>query len=175
MLDVDEQANDFRPLAAEGSFVVLRDGTIGSANERAAAAFGSTIRRFVGDSLTSPAFEAIATDGRPVPAEEWPTSVALTTGRAVRDVELGIRAVGVTTWWWVSCQPLVDESADVVAVSCSLTPVVTVGSISGNRLPPRLTDAATGAVDLEALAELAGLALPEVVPAIPASPWACSI
>jgi PAS domain-containing protein len=174
MLDLEFQANEFRPLAAEGSVVVLRDGTISSANERAAAAFGSTVRRFVGGNVHAAAFEAIAPNGRPVPAEDCPVAVVLATGQAVRDVELGIRAVGVTTWWWVSCQPLVDESTAVVGVSCSLTPVVNVGSIGGNRLPPLPVDAASGAVDLETLAELAGLVLPQVAPAVPSSPWARS-
>ncbi len=175
MLDVESQANVFRPLAAEGSLVVLRDGTIGSANERAAAAFGTTVRRFVGDHLHELAFEGIAPNGRPLPAGDCPVAFVLATGQAVRDVELGIRVDGVTTWWWVSCQPLVDESATVIAVSCSLTPVVGASSISGNRLPPLPVDATSGAVDLEALAELAGLTLPEAIPAAPSSPWACSI
>lgn len=174
MLDWEPDDNEFRPLAGEGSLVVLADGTVGAANERAAAACGLTVARLVGTRLHDVDAVVIAADGHPLTADECPVVVALRTGDAVRDVELGVRAVGVTTWWWVAAQPLVDEAGSVAGVACTLTPVVAGATPLPRRAPVPLDDAAE-ADDLEALARLAGLTLPDGLPEpSDASPWARS-
>lgn len=171
MLDMEPDTNEFRPIAGEGSVVVQRDGTIGSANERAARAFGLPVHRFVGARLHDLAFEVVDPDARPLGPDRCPVALVFEFGSSLRDVELGIRTGGETTWWWLSCQPLVDEAGAVAAVSCTLTPVVAAGAIGDHRRPMPVDEAA-GGVDLEALARLAGLTVPDVAPTVPESPWA---
>ena len=55
----------------------------------------------------------IDAEGRPLPPERWPLSIALQTGRPARDVLQGLLRPGVEGWLWirVNAEPILREGA----------------------------------------------------------------
>ena len=161
MLECEPRPNEFRVASGPGSLVVLGNGIVGAANAAAARGFALPLDRFTGADLRRLSFEAVDADGRRLRAGRCPLRRAFATALGVGDVVVGIRVATTTTWWSVSCRPLVDAAGAVTAVACTLVP--TVGA-----------DDRSDAPDLEELARLAGLTLPDVV-SLPPSPWALRV
>jgi PAS domain S-box-containing protein len=89
--------------------VVYQDaqGLITAVNPAAERILGRSAAEMAGMTSEHPSWEAIHEDGTPFPGDEHPSMVALHTGRAVRDVLMGIRhlADGSTRWILISAVP----------------------------------------------------------------------
>jgi diguanylate cyclase (GGDEF)-like protein/PAS domain S-box-containing protein len=89
--------------------VVYHDarGRITSANPAAQRILGLSHEELLGRTPTDPLWHAIQEDGSALPGEQHPVTVALRTGRPVKEVVLGLQAPGRgLVWILVSATPL---------------------------------------------------------------------
>lgn len=66
------------------------DGVVRSANQMADSILGRPAAEVIGNTATGPSNELVREDGAPFPPEEFPSMIALRTGREVHDVTVGI-------------------------------------------------------------------------------------
>jgi diguanylate cyclase (GGDEF)-like protein/PAS domain S-box-containing protein len=87
-----------------------RDGRILLVNLAAERILGLSAGQMRGLTPTDPTWRTVHEDGSPFPGETHPASVALATGREVRDVVMGVhRADGSFAWLWVNAVPVEGE------------------------------------------------------------------
>lgn len=94
---------------AEGLLVLDRDAAIIEANPTAAALLGLPPEQLRGRVMTKLGLVVVREDGAPLPADEYPSRVALRTGRPVRNFVVGIAAPGSPLsirWALVNAMPL---------------------------------------------------------------------
>lgn len=94
--------------------VVLQDlnGDIQACNASAERILGLAADQIRGRTSRDVRWRTIREDGSPFPHDEHPAMVALRTGRAQRDVAMGIyRPDGALTWIAINAQPLVAPQA----------------------------------------------------------------
>ena len=108
----------FRSLA-EGIVFLNTDGEVEEANEAVFRLHGHTLEELT-DPARAPRGSIVRPDGTPFPAEEQPAIVALRTGEAVRDVEMGVPAAdGRLMWRLVSAQPVYDDGGRLLGAVAS--------------------------------------------------------
>ena len=92
---------------AEGAFYQTRDGKLSNANPAALRVFGVTREQFVGKTCVNPQWTIFREDGTEVLVGEHPPTVALRTGKAIRNVLAGVysKATGSETWVIVNAVP----------------------------------------------------------------------
>jgi PAS domain S-box-containing protein len=92
-----------------GVFFHDQAGVITSVNSSAIQLLGVPAEALVGCTTMALPWEAVQADGTPLPAEAYPVSVALATGRAVRHVLLGVRRgdSGERVWLSVNATPFI--------------------------------------------------------------------
>lgn len=88
------------------------DGAIVAANPAAAAMLGLDVDDLIGLRPQGPNWQAVREDGSPFPGDEHPATVALQTGRVVRDVVLGVRHGRTGERRWLSVTAIPDERDD---------------------------------------------------------------
>lgn len=117
-----EQAEHVRALAAqdtrfrlivesmtEGVCVIDRTGDIISANEMAARILGLTMDELLGRSHRDPRWRTVREDGADFPGEDHPAARALTSGKGVFDVVMGVHVPPDTTRWiCINAAPVYD-------------------------------------------------------------------
>lgn len=89
--------------------VVYQDaaGRITSANPAAQRILGLTLQQMQGRESIDPRWQAVREDGSPFPGNEHPAMEALRTGTPVRQVVMGVHALGRgCTWLLVNATPL---------------------------------------------------------------------
>ncbi len=95
--------------------VIYQDinGQIISANPAAERIIGLTLGEILGRSVFDPALKAIREDGSPLPVDEHPAQVALTSGKAVGSETLGILqpSSGKRIWLLVTAIPLFEPGS----------------------------------------------------------------
>jgi len=86
------------------------DGKVIYANEAACKLLGQTLDQLQGKVPVDPGWHAVREDGSLLPFEEYPITVALRTGKPVRDAIIGICfAKGKKPHWILgSCEPILD-------------------------------------------------------------------
>lgn len=90
-----------RTLAGAESGVIVRDadGEILACNDRACELLGLTREELTGRSALDPRWRALRLGGAPLPAEDFPSMVALRTGRPLHNVLVGVvRPRGGRAW-----------------------------------------------------------------------------
>ena len=87
---------------SEGVAVILRGGTIQSANASAERILGIKAETAVGRSLSDLPWVAVREDGTPFPRTQHPAFVSLETGRPQHDVVMGVRRRDGHEMRWVS-------------------------------------------------------------------------
>jgi PAS domain S-box-containing protein len=93
---------------ADGVVFLNPQGIVEETNEAVERLHGHTLDELV-DSRLDPRHRIVRADGSLLPEEEQPAMVALRTGAAVRDVELGVPdASGEIRWRLVNAQPVHD-------------------------------------------------------------------
>jgi diguanylate cyclase (GGDEF)-like protein/PAS domain S-box-containing protein len=99
---------------AEG--VVLQDaeGAVVTSNDAASRLLGLSAEELLGKgSVAAPTERAIREDGSDFPAHERPARRALTTGRGIREVTMGVhRRDGKLVWLEMASEPLLETGAD---------------------------------------------------------------
>jgi PAS domain S-box-containing protein len=96
---------------AEGVLVQDAAGRIVSSNSAAQAILGLSVDELTGLTSFDPRWEAVHEDGSPFEGGEHPATITLSTGRAVRDVVMGVRRPsGDTRWLVINSRPLRDSS-----------------------------------------------------------------
>lgn len=96
---------------AEGVIMIGPDGRIVEANPAAESILGVTRSEVRSSNFAYPDWEAIRTDGTPMPLSEMPSAIAMARKRPVKDVVIGIkRGDGTLSWINVSSVPLAEEA-----------------------------------------------------------------
>lgn len=94
---------DFIPT---GLNLVNSAGVLVQSNRRAREILGMEEENLRGRSIDAPEWKLIRRDGSPFPTEEFPSVLALKTGQAVEDVEMGLqKSNGDISWILVSAVP----------------------------------------------------------------------
>ena len=110
---------------ADGVIVEDSDGSIVTCNGSAARILGSTVEELIGRKTADPAWQFVGAEGTPMEPDQLPPARAFRTGKAQRDVLVGItRADGVPIWITVNVEPLFRPEGTVphaVVVSFSDT------------------------------------------------------
>jgi rsbT co-antagonist protein RsbR len=101
------------------------DGKIVLFNPHALTLLGLTEDQLLGRSSFDPRWGAVYEDGSPFPGEEHPITVAMRTGKPVRDVVQGIErpALGDRVWLLVSAAPQLDEQGVVTGGIVTFTDI----------------------------------------------------
>src|SRR3546814_12818405 len=107
-------------MRAMGSCVLIQDadGAIVDSNEAAASLLGSSRHDLVGLTAVHPGWAALRDDHSDLPAEEFPSSVALDTGAPVRGVVMAAHTpAGERRWFVVDALPLRARSGALQGVA----------------------------------------------------------
>jgi diguanylate cyclase (GGDEF)-like protein/PAS domain S-box-containing protein len=92
---------------SEGVVLHQADGQIMACNESAFKILGRCSQTIPGQTSIDPYWQSIYPDGTPFPRELHPAMVTLRTGRAQRDVVMGLpKADGSVTWISINTQPI---------------------------------------------------------------------
>jgi len=99
-----------------------RDGRIISANPAAERILGRPLDQLLDRTSNDPGWEAIHEDGAPFPGASHPTMLAITTGKPVDGVVMGIRRPGSDqpVWIRISALPVFKEGTDQVDYAYSI-------------------------------------------------------
>ena len=110
----------------EGIVAHDREGRVVWANQRAAALLKLSMDQLYGRSPPGAEHRVVRRDGTPFEPAEYPVAIALSTGKAQRDVQMGVIVPDCgTTWLLVSSEP-------VVAVGSVVTTFVDITSLVGH-------------------------------------------
>jgi diguanylate cyclase (GGDEF)-like protein/PAS domain S-box-containing protein len=108
---------------AEGVILQDADGLLVTANQAASRIMGMDLAQLYGSRPVDPGWALVREDGTPFGPDLLPARRALTTGKPVRDVTLGLqRCDGTQTWLVINAEPLHDIGAEGLPV---VTGVVT--------------------------------------------------
>ncbi len=118
-LDAERNAARFRDAIAHlkvGIAIIGPDGRVSVANP-AAVRLLQLDGPIEGSALTRPGWELTTEDGQPIGPEGHPAALALATGRAVRDLVIGVQAPGGAPrrWLLVDADPRFDTGSGQVA------------------------------------------------------------
>jgi len=103
----------------EGVVFLDPDGVVVDANDAVQRIHGHGMNELT-DPALDPRSRIVRADRTPFPVEEQPAIVALRTGQAVRDVEMGVpTAHGGFRWRVVNAQPIHDASGNILGVVAS--------------------------------------------------------
>ena len=98
---------------AEGVVVQDADSVILACNQAAETLLGLTADQMMGRTSLDPRWRAIHEDGSPFPGETHPVPVTLQTGKALRDVVMGVhKPDGTLTWISINSEPLFRSGDD---------------------------------------------------------------
>ena len=108
----------FRSLS-EGIVLLNTKGDVEEVNDAVQRIHGHTLAE-LSDSKQDPRWQIIRTDGTLFPVDEQPAIVALRTGHAVQDVEMGVpTSDGKLRWRLVNAQPVYDDNNNLLGVVAS--------------------------------------------------------
>ncbi|NJO82470.1 MAG: PAS domain S-box protein [Blastochloris sp.] len=103
----------------EGVVFLNPQGEVEEANDAIQRLHGHTLQELA-DPQTDPRSRIVRNDGSPFPEDEQPAIVALRTGQAVRDIEMGVPAGdGSFRWRIVNAQPVGDTDGTLLGVVAS--------------------------------------------------------
>ena len=114
----------FLDVLAEGIVLHRRDGSIISANSRAAVLLGVSQDQLLGRTPMDPRWRAVHSDGTAFADEDHPAAVTLRTGQPCSDVQMGVDAPGRgRRWLSINARALVlgDGTSAVVASFIDIT------------------------------------------------------
>lgn len=86
---------------SQGVIYLDKSGRITAANPAAERILGVPLSRMLGLTSLDPSWGAIYEDGTPFPGESMPSTVALETGREIRDVVIGILNPRENDYSWI--------------------------------------------------------------------------
>ena len=108
----------FRSLS-EGIVLLNTKGDVEEVNDAVQRIHGHTLAE-LSDPKLDPRWQIIRTDGTFFPVDEQPAIVALRTGHAVQDVEMGVpTSDGKLRWRLVNAQPVYDDSKNLLGAVAS--------------------------------------------------------
>ncbi len=97
---------------AQGVFYQRPDGTFVDVNQAALDMFGLTRSEFLNRDSTHPDWHVISEDGEELPPDERPSRVALSTGRPVTDVTVGVSSPDDDSYTWMSVNAIPQYRED---------------------------------------------------------------
>ncbi len=104
----------------EGVVFLNSQGEVEEVNDAIERSFGHTLEELV-DPQLDPRSRIIRPDGSLFPISEQPGMVALRTGQAVRNVEMGVPTPdGEINWRLVNAQPVYNDQGDLLGAAVSL-------------------------------------------------------
>lgn len=127
----DEKYHALFEYMTQGAFWKRADGTFEDINPAAMRMFGLSREAFINRTSLSPEWDIIREDGSPCPASEFPSVVALSAGRPVIGVVLGIRneRSGSRVWVEINAVPEFREGE-----SAPFRVMVTMHDITSRKL-----------------------------------------
>jgi PAS domain S-box-containing protein len=103
----------------EGVVFLNPQGVVEEANQAVVTTYNHTLDELK-DPEKDPRFRIIRPDGSLFPEEEQPAIAALSSGKAVRDVEMGVPlSNGEISWRLVNAQPVYDDSGTLLGAVAS--------------------------------------------------------
>jgi PAS domain S-box-containing protein len=103
----------------EGIVFLNIQGDVEEVNNAVQYTIGQTLQDLTDPEL-DPRFRIIRPDGTLFPVDEQPVSLALRTGKAVRDVEMGVTlSDGRLRWILVNAQPVYDDQDNLIGAVAS--------------------------------------------------------
>ncbi|NTU83944.1 MAG: PAS domain S-box protein, partial [Chloroflexales bacterium] len=103
----------------EGVVVLNPQGEVEEVNDAVQRLHGQTLEELA-DPATDPHWRIIRADGSPFPVDEQPPIMALRTGQAVRDIEMGVLgADGRLRWRIMNAQPVSDTDGTLLGAVAS--------------------------------------------------------
>jgi diguanylate cyclase (GGDEF)-like protein/PAS domain S-box-containing protein len=113
LVDSERRYRSVVATMAEGVVLQDADGVIVTANEAACRVLGLELDQLLGGRSADPGWRAVREDGADFPVDQRPAPLALRSGRAVRDVTMGVhRADGSLVWLEVAAEPLAETGPD---------------------------------------------------------------
>lgn len=139
----------------EGVIVIDDQGILRSCNSSASAILGLPAEYLLGRPMDSSNWPVIRRDGSPFPTQQYPTVVAMNTGKPVTDVEFGFyRATGELLWLRLSARPLFRHGQSRPhAIVASFEDVTQRTKLELELRKQALTDPLTGVANRRALLE----------------------
>ncbi len=112
---------------SEGIVVHAASGEITTCNIAAEEILGLSFDQMTGRSSLDPRWKAVHADRTPFPGETHPAMVTLKTGKAQRNVIMGVhKPDGELTWITVNSQPIfTEDKKNIQAVVASFTDITT--------------------------------------------------
>lgn len=92
---------------SDGVIVIMKDGRIDEANNRAAEILGVTREELIGSYPFESNWNSLDEDGRPFVKENAPSRIALRTGRPQWGVVVGLKLCHRTLWLSVNAEPMI--------------------------------------------------------------------
>ncbi|MCX6956101.1 MAG: response regulator [Verrucomicrobia bacterium] len=120
----EQRLSDVFRVMAEGLILQDKAGMIVDCNVAAERLLGMSREQIVGRTSYDPRWRTVRADGTAFTGEEHPPMVTLRTGRACKDVEMGVhRPDGTLIWLLVNAEPMPDEAGEMRLVVCSFTDI----------------------------------------------------
>ncbi|MBT0666597.1 PAS domain S-box protein [Geobacter pelophilus] len=115
MVEVLQQFQTLFSNMGQGAFLQNADGQLVDVNSAALALFGLTREEFFERTSSPPAWQVITEDGQQLPPECHPATLALTTGKTVRDMVAGVFSSKRNDFIWleVNAIPMFHEEETV--------------------------------------------------------------
>jgi PAS domain S-box-containing protein len=125
LLESEERYRSLLGNLQVGVLLMASQGKILLANGRAMALIGLTEDEIVGKAHSDAEWDVVYEDGSPFPLEEFPVARAISDGRAVRQVVMGLRAPDRDdrVWLLVDAEPEFSDGVVVEQVVCTLSDV----------------------------------------------------
>ncbi len=125
LLESEERFRNLLGNLQVGVLLLNSRGEILLANGRAKALTGLTEDELVGKAHFDTDWDVVYEDGSPFPVEEFPVARAISEGRAVRQVVMGLRTPGrdERVWLLVDAEPEFADGGGVEQVVCTLSDV----------------------------------------------------
>jgi PAS domain S-box-containing protein len=102
LLESEEKHRTLFETMTQGVVYQVADGKIISANPAAERILGLTLDQMQGRTSTDPRWKAIHEDGSDFPGDTHPSMVALTTGKDVHDVVMGVFNPELEDYRWIN-------------------------------------------------------------------------
>ncbi|WP_214073037.1 ATP-binding protein [Mucilaginibacter sp. dw_454] len=101
---------------AEGVCIIDTAGALTYANPMAQKILGLSLNRIKAHTYNDPQWDNLRLDGTPLPANEHPMAVMMTTGQALYDQEIGIQPPNRERFYIsINAAPVRDENGNIVA------------------------------------------------------------
>jgi two-component system, cell cycle sensor histidine kinase and response regulator CckA len=111
---------------AEGVVIHAADGRITDCNRSAEELLGLSKDQIIGKAHTDPQWQTIKESGEIFPPHEHPSAVAISTGKPLQNVILGVKMANhIIRWLSINAQPLFGDQQEVTGAAVTFSDITT--------------------------------------------------